>query len=216
MAARGSTRHHEKSNSELQVVHDECGPSAISCDRGPTEVKGDAAKPDSRRRVIYGNAALASHTRAHAQRYLINRTIAGRIPMWTSNYFGPALLALLATLPFSPSAQAADLNGAWASDSSVCNKVFVKNANKISMTPDSELYGGGFIVNGNRAKGSFQKCNIKSMKRNGGDVHLIAACTTGVAISDLEFTVKFVGDNQITVISNGAVNLENPYVRCPL
>jgi len=136
--------------------------------------------------------------------------------MWTSNDFAPALLAVLATLAFSSATQAADLNGAWASDPSVCSKVFVKNGKAVSMTPDSELYGGGFIVEGNRATGTFQKCNIKSLKRDGDDVHLIAACSTGVMVTELRFIVKFVGDDKISVISTGPVNTENPYVRCPL
>lgn len=136
--------------------------------------------------------------------------------MSTSNCFALALLALLAAVSLYPSAHAADISGAWASDQSVCSKVFVKNNNRISFAPDAELYGGGFIVEGNRATGTFQKCNIKSMKNEGGNVHLIAACSDGVMVSDLQFTVKHVGDNQITVSSAGPVNMENPYVRCPL
>ena len=136
--------------------------------------------------------------------------------MWTSNYFVLSLLALLATLSFPPSTHAADLNGAWASDASVCNKVFVKSNNRISFTPDAELYGGGFLVEGNRATGTFQKCNIKSIKDDGTDLNLLAACSTGVEVSDLKFTVKVVGRDQITVSSNGSVNITTPYVRCPI
>jgi hypothetical protein len=137
-------------------------------------------------------------------------------PMCTSNYFAAALLAVLATLSSSPSTDAADLNGAWASDASVCNKVFVKSNNRISFAPDAELYGGGFLVEGDRATGTFQKCSIKSMKDDGTEVHLIASCSTGVEISNLRFTVKVVGHDQITVSSNGAVDVTTPYVRCPM
>lgn len=136
--------------------------------------------------------------------------------MWSLNDFASALLAMFATVSVASATQAADLNGAWASEPSACSKVFVKNAKGVSMTPDSELYGGGFIVEGNRATGTFQKCNIKSLKREGNDVHLIAACSTGVMVTDLPFIVKFVGDDKISVISTGAVTIENAYVRCPL
>jgi hypothetical protein len=136
--------------------------------------------------------------------------------MWTSNYFAPALLTLLATLSFSPSARATDLNGAWASDASVCSKVFVKSNNRVSFLPDAELYGGGFLVEGDRATGTFQKCNIKSIKDDGADVHLTAACSTGVEVSELQFTVKIVGHDKITVSSKGSVNITTPYVRCPI
>jgi len=136
--------------------------------------------------------------------------------MPTSNHFALALPVLVAALSLSSSTHAADLSGAWASDLSVCTKVFVKNNNRISFTPDAELYGGGFIVEGNRATGTFQKCNIKSLKNDGANVHLVAACSDGVMVQDLQFTVKRVGDNQITVSSAGPVAMENPYVRCPL
>jgi hypothetical protein len=72
----------------------------------------------------------------------------------------------------------------------------------------------GFIVEGNRAAGTFQKCNIKSMKSEGANVHLIAACSDGVMVSDLQINVKVVGDDRITVSSTGPVNMENSYVRC--
>ena len=136
--------------------------------------------------------------------------------MWTSNYSAPTLLTLFATLSFSPSAHATDLNGAWASDASVCSKVFVKSNNRISFLPDAELYGGGFLVEGDRATGTFQKCNIKSFKDDGTNVHLTATCSTGVEVSDLQFTVKVVGHDKITVSSNGSVNITTPYVRCPI
>src|SRR5262249_7004038 len=112
-------------------------------------------------------------------------TPSGRIPMSTSNCFALALLVLLAAVSPYPSAHAADISGAWASDPSVCSKVFVKTNNRISFAPDAELYGGGFIVEGNRATGTFQKCSIKSMKDDGTNVHLIAACSDGVMVSDL-------------------------------
>jgi hypothetical protein len=136
--------------------------------------------------------------------------------MSTPTYLAAALLAVLTSLSFSPSTHAADLDGAWASDASVCGKVFVKSNNRISFRPDAELYGGGFLVEGSRATGTFQKCNIKSMKDEGAEVHLVAACSTGVEVSNLSFTVKVVGRDQITVSSDGAVDITTPYVRCPM
>jgi hypothetical protein len=136
--------------------------------------------------------------------------------MGTPNGRAPTLIVLLATACFPPSVQAADLSGAWAKDASVCNKVFVKNNNRISLTPDSELYGGGFLIEGNRASGTLEKCSIKSIKVDGTNIHLTAACSTGVMVQDLHYTVKVIGKDQISVSLAGPVNTEPPYVRCPL
>jgi len=57
--------------------------------------------------------------------------------------------------------------------------VLVKKDNKVSLTPDAELYGGGLIVEGNRIAGTFQNYSIKSRKHDGANVHFIAACSTG-------------------------------------
>jgi len=136
------------------------------------------------------------------------------MPMSTSHSCSLAVLAFLAAVSLCVPTRAADISGAWASDASVCSKVFIKNNNRISFAPDAELYGGGFLVEGNQATGTFQKCKIKSMKSDGATVHLIAACSDGVMVSDLQFTVKRVGDDQITVGSTGPVDMENSYVRC--
>jgi len=53
----------------------------------------------------------------------------------------------------------------------------------------------GVIIEGNRVTGSFQKCNIKSLKRGGNIVDLIASCSTGVMVSDLQIMIKREGDN---------------------
>jgi hypothetical protein len=133
--------------------------------------------------------------------------------MQTSKAFA-TVAALLTTTGVS--SKAADMDGAWASDATVCSNVFVKKDNKVSLAPDSELYGGGLIIEGNRVIGSFQKCNIKSLKREGETVHLIASCSTGVMVSDLQVTIKRVGDNQMTLSPAGPVDTTSSYVRCPL
>jgi hypothetical protein len=130
--------------------------------------------------------------------------------------FGLFALAVLVVTLLSHSAEAADISGAWASDASVCSKVFVKDKGKISLRPDSELYGGGLIIEGNRATGGFQKCHIKSMKGDSTTVRLIAACSTGVMVSDIDVTVKIVGDDQITLSRAEPFNTTDTYVRCRL
>ena len=128
------------------------------------------------------------------------------------------LAAGLLAAPFialtSVSTFAADINGAWATDTAFCAKVFVKKDNAVSFTDEADMYGGGFIVDGNRASGTFQKCKIKSMKDGGNTLHLVAACSDGIMIQDAQITVKLVGPDKITLIFQGVESEENPYVRC--
>lgn len=123
---------------------------------------------------------------------------------------------LLLVLCSAVSSSAADLNGAWAEDTSVCGSVFVKRNNGVSFAPNAELYGSGLIIEGNRVTGTFQKCTIKSRKDDGNNIHLFAACTTGVMVSETQFIVKFAGDDRITLRSAGSVESEVPMVRCSM
>ena len=127
---------------------------------------------------------------------------------------GLLTISLIASMAFP--ALAADIQGAWATDTAYCNKVFIKTGGKISFTVEADLYGGGFIVEGNRVSGTFQKCSIKSMKDDGTAIHLAATCSDGLMIQDGQFTVKLVGPDRMTLIFNGVENEENPFVRCRL
>jgi hypothetical protein len=136
--------------------------------------------------------------------------------MLTSNRLVPVFLAFLAAGSLSVPAYAADISGSWASDASVCSKVFVKQGAKISFATDAELYGGGLIIEGKRVTGSFQKCTIKSMHDEGAEIHLVASCSTGVMVQDVRIVVKITGENQMTLSSAAPVKMEVSYVRCTL
>ena len=130
------------------------------------------------------------------------------------NFFKLALLSVPIMSSLSASALAADMNGAWAMEASSCSKVFVKNNEKISFAPNADLYGGGFIVEGNRASGTFQKCNIQSRKDDGTSIHLTAACSDGTMIQEMKFAVKFLGVDQITLTLVEQQSIETTFVRC--
>jgi len=130
--------------------------------------------------------------------------------------FASAALALFTMLSFTPWGRAADLNGAWAQDPTVCSTVFVKNGNKILFTPNAELYGSGVLIEGKTATGTFQKCRIKSSRADGNTLHILAACSTGVMVSDTEVTVKVVDDNNITLTLDGPDPFEHSLVRCAM
>ena len=129
--------------------------------------------------------------------------------------FNPLLLPVLLVLQ-SASTQAADLNGAWSIDASACGSMFTKENNRIAFKKDADLHAGGLIVQGREISGTLQKCTVKSRRDDGPNVRVVAACSDGVAISDVTFEVKHSGDNQITLSSNGPVPMDMIYVRCPL
>jgi len=125
-----------------------------------------------------------------------------------------ALLILLVAQ--SASAQPADLSGAWTDDADACAKVFTKKNNKLAFTPDADLHAGGLIVQGKQITGTFQKCTVKSFHDDGPNLKVIAACSDGVAVSDVAFDVKITGVNSITLSSKEPVPVEMLYFRCPM
>src|SRR3954464_10021572 len=50
-------------------------------------------------------------------------------------------------------AQAFELTGAWASQTDLCPLVFTRKGNQVVFTELSDLFGSGFIVDGDRIRG---------------------------------------------------------------
>src|SRR6476660_7611591 len=118
---------------------------------------------------------------------------------------------------FSWSAHAFDLNGAWTADASNCNKVFVKKNNKISMTRNSDIFGGGFIVEGNQMRGQAKTCKITSRNEENGVLHLIASCSTDIAVlGTQQVDAKIDSDDKITRIYPSYPEMGTPFYRCKL
>ncbi|MBR0899736.1 hypothetical protein JQ616_32695 [Bradyrhizobium tropiciagri] len=116
----------------------------------------------------------------------------------------------------STSTQAGSLDGAWTMDAAACNEIFTKENNKLAFKRDADLHAGGLIVQGKQITGTFQKCSVKSLHEDGQNVRLIAACSDGIAISDVTFDVRLSGENKITLSSKEPVPVETPYVRCSM
>ena len=117
---------------------------------------------------------------------------------------------------FGVSAHSVELNGAWASDLSVCGKIFVKQNARLVMTADADNYGSGFIIDGNQVRGKMATCNIKARKEDAGVVHLITACSTDVAIETVQLSFKIDSDSRITRIFPGIPEMATTYSRCPM
>jgi hypothetical protein len=108
----------------------------------------------------------------------------------------------------------ANLTGAWATDASACNKVFVKRGGRISFTKDSELISGGLIFQGKEVQGTGSACRIKTTKEEGEVTHMVLACATTIMLSDVPFSVRRVNANEIFRMFPNMPGMETNYVRC--
>jgi hypothetical protein len=97
------------------------------------------------------------------------------------------------------SADAFDLNGAWSTNEENCGKMFMTENNKLTMTRNSDVFGSGFIVEGDQLRGPARACKIINRKVQGDVLHLIASCTTDIAVlGTQEVSAKINNDNQVT------------------
>ncbi|MCP3383285.1 hypothetical protein NLM31_23240 [Bradyrhizobium sp. CCGUVB4N] len=129
--------------------------------------------------------------------------------------FGLGGLLFASVLVTGSRANAVDLKGAWASDADNCAKVFVRKGAQIGFTDMSDVYGGGFIVEGDQIIGKFARCRIKARKDNGPDVNLIAACATDMMLSNVQFSLKALDADSVIRLFPGMEDMEIRYHRCP-
>ena len=134
---------------------------------------------------------------------------------------GPRKLAASAALLFGSlhtlagRADAVDMNGAWAGNADQCAKVFVRHEGKLGFTEMSDVYGGGFIIDGDQIVGKFARCRIKARKDDGVNVNLVAACATDIMLSSVQFSLKELDANSIIRLFPGIEDMEISYHRCP-
>lgn len=126
--------------------------------------------------------------------------------------------ALMFALLLPQCAAATELTGAWAPDADKCDQVFVRRgrAKQIDFAEFSGIHGGGFIVEGDRLRGKFAKCRIKTRKEDGQNVNLIAACATDIMLSNVQFVLKFIDDDSMMREFPGIEGMEVRYHRCRL
>jgi hypothetical protein len=128
-----------------------------------------------------------------------------------------ALLALVigSAHAMPASAVAFDLNGAWASDADNCAKVFVRKGAQVSFADMSDVYGGGFIIDGDQITGKFARCRIKAKKDDGKSINLVAACASDIMLQSVQFSLREVDINTMIRMFPGMEGMEIKYARCP-
>jgi hypothetical protein len=132
---------------------------------------------------------------------------------WKSIPVAASVLSLLLAAPGR--ADPLDLNGAWASDADQCMKVFVRQKGQLGFTDMSDVYGGGFIIDGDQIIGKYARCRIKARKDDGMIVNLLAACATDIMLSSVQFSLKELDADSIARLFPGMEGMEIRYHRCP-
>ncbi|MEA2822399.1 MAG: hypothetical protein QOJ86_4403 [Bradyrhizobium sp.] len=112
--------------------------------------------------------------------------------------------------------QAFELTGAWASQTDLCTLVFTKKGNHIAFTELSDLFGSGFIADGNRIAGRSTRCTIKSKKQDGDNLELSTACATSIMTSNVRFNLKIIDDDNLSRSFPEIPGMTLKYSRCSL
>ena len=128
-----------------------------------------------------------------------------------------AFLMLLSGVCLAAPGEAAafDLNGAWASDTDNCNKVFVRKGTQITFADMSDVYGGGFVIEGDQITGKFARCRIKAKRDDGATINLVAACASDIMLQNVQFSLREVDANTVIRMFPGMSGMEIKYARCP-
>ena len=116
----------------------------------------------------------------------------------------------------TPVAAAENLDGAWATDGSACDKIFVKKGGRIVFTDTSELHGGGFVIEGNRVRARATTCDIKSRKTVGPVTHMLASCASDIMLSSVQLSVRQPAPDTLVRIFPGMEGMEMTYKRCAM
>jgi hypothetical protein len=111
-------------------------------------------------------------------------------------------------------ASAFELSGAWASQSDLCNLVFIKKGNEVSFAEMSDLYGSGFIIDSSRIVGKAGRCTIESKKQDGNSLKISAACATSIMNQTMKFNVTIIDDNNLSREFEEIPGMSVRYSRC--
>jgi hypothetical protein len=122
---------------------------------------------------------------------------------------------LVVSALLAENASAFDLTGAWAGDADNCAKVFVRKGGLTTFTDNSDVYGSGFIVDGDQIVGKFVRCRIKARKVDGPNINLIAACASDIMLSSVQLSAKELDANTLLRLFPGMEGMEIKYYRCP-
>lgn len=130
-----------------------------------------------------------------------------------SKFYAGGVLSL--AMCCGASANAAGVQGLWASEGSICDKIFERKGGSASFTKNSDSFGSGLIIEGDRLIGKMGRCVVRNTKREGNLYHLFAACSTDISQENLQVSLRLVNADKIVRVFPDIPEMETEYVRCP-
>jgi hypothetical protein len=124
--------------------------------------------------------------------------------------------ALSAVMLVVTPASAFDLSGVWASDAGRCDKIFKKTGKQVAFTQMADLYGSGFIVDGDKLRGKQARCVVTARRETGEVVHLLASCASDIMLSNVQFSMKILNNDSLTRFFPDIPGMELTYYRCTM
>jgi hypothetical protein len=113
-------------------------------------------------------------------------------------------------------ARAFEISGVWSTDAELCSRVFSRKDNQVEFAELSDLYGSGFIIDGNRIKGKAAHCKIESRNQDGDTLKIFAACATSIMNQNAEFHLKIVDDDNVVRSFPDIPGMTVKYSRCKI
>jgi hypothetical protein len=98
----------------------------------------------------------------------------------------------------------------------LCSRVFTQKGKPVAFAELSDLFGPGFIIDGDRIRGKNARCAIKSRKQEGDSLELTAACATTNLNSNVLFSLKVIDDNNLSRSFPEIPGMTLKYTRCSL
>jgi hypothetical protein len=113
-------------------------------------------------------------------------------------------------------AGAFELSGAWTTDGDLCNRVFTRKDNQVVFAELSDLYGSGFVIDGNRITAKAARCTIESRKQDGNGLEISAACASSIMNQNVKFSLQVIDDNNISRTFEDVPGMTLRYSRCKI
>ncbi len=125
-----------------------------------------------------------------------------------------ANFALVLVPTWSIASCAGELDGAWANERAMCDKMFANENGRARLVKNADFYGSGFVIERETIYGKGATCKIRSITKNRNNIHILATCATDVMVSNTQFDAALGTDGRLTRSFAGMPEMTLDYYRC--